>query len=56
MLEQELSAIAGRLANIPSAAGRETGAAVIGTNSAVAATDSYHLDWLAVYFTTARTR
>lgn len=40
--------------NIPSA--RETGAAVIATNSAVAATDLVHWDWMAVYFTTARTR
>jgi hypothetical protein len=42
--------------NIPSASGRETGAAVIGTNSGTSATDLYHLDWVAVYFSTARTR
>jgi hypothetical protein len=42
--------------NIPSASGRETGAAVIGTNVGTTATDLYHLDWLAVYFSTARTR
>jgi hypothetical protein len=43
-------------ANIPSAAGRETGASMIGTNVGTTAVDLYHLDWLAVYFTTARTR
>lgn len=42
--------------NIPTATGRETGAAMIGTNSGTSATDLYHLDWLAVYFTAARTR
>jgi hypothetical protein len=42
--------------NIPSAAGQETGAAIIGTNVGTTATDLYHLDWMAVYFTTARTR
>jgi hypothetical protein len=42
--------------NIPTASGRETGAAVIGTNSGTSATDLYHLDWVAVYFSTARTR
>jgi len=42
--------------NIPTASGRETGAAIIGTNSGTSATDLYHLDWVAVYFSTARTR
>lgn len=42
--------------NIPTAAGRETGCGVIGTNSGTTATDLYHLDFMALSYAGTLTR
>jgi hypothetical protein len=41
---------------IPSASGRETGAALTATNSGTTAVDLYHLDYIAVTRSSDRTR
>lgn len=42
--------------NIPTASGRETGVAVIGTNSGTTASDVYAVDYMSMGWTTALAR